>query len=285
MSKEEIILIGHGSRDAKAMAEFNQFARALSQHIDKPVNICFLELAAPEMNATLHEAAERVGAGGELLVLPMFLGTAYHMKVEISHAVEHIQEDFPGVHVHYSTAIGVHLKLAELLKVRVDEALATVPNALPAAETTVLLVGGGSSDMDSNSSVSRMGRLLWEIGGYANVEVAYQRVTQPTTAEGLARAHRLGAKQIVVLPYLLFTGIVCQKTIAAAEAKAAELGIKPIYGQYLGPDHPLLLEVAAQRLAEADSGVSEMLRQAQIEGLPLTAEGSGHHHHHDHNHH
>lgn len=282
MTKEEIILIGHGSRDAKAVAEFNQFATALAAHLEKPVNVCFLELAKPEMNAVLHEAAERVGPGGELLVLPMFLGTAFHMKVEIFHAIEHIQEDFPEVHVHYATALGVHRKLAELLKVRVDEAMASVPNSLPASETAVVVVGGGSSDMDSNSSVSRIGRLLWEIGGYANVEIAYQRVTQPNTGEGVDRAHRLGAKQIVVIPYLLFTGIVYQKTITAAKEKAAELGIHPIYAQYLGPDHPLLLEVAAQRLVEANNGTADMLRQAEVEGLPLVAEGGGHHHHHHH---
>jgi len=284
MPKQEIIIIGHGSRNAEAVAEFKQFAAALAIHLDKPVSPCFLELADPEMNVVLHNAAHRIGTGGELLILPMFLGTAFHMKAEISEAVEHIQEDFPDLHVHYSTALGVHRKLVELLKVRVEEALAATPNALFAEETTVLLVGGGSSHMDSNSSVSRTGRMLWELGGYANVEVAYQRVTHPTTAEGLQRAHLLGAKQIVLVPYLLFTGLVWQRTIAAAEAQAAELGILCIYGQYLGPDHPLLLEVAEQRLKEADNGVSDMLRQAEVEGLPLVQGGGDHSHSHHHHH-
>ena len=84
MSKREIILIGHGSRVPEAVEEFVAFAKALSKHIGQPVDHCFLELAEPEMMHGLHEAAERAGQGGELLILPMFLGAAFHMKSEIA---------------------------------------------------------------------------------------------------------------------------------------------------------------------------------------------------------
>ncbi len=284
MKKRAIVLIGHGSRAPEAVSEFNLFARALAEHIEQPVGTGFLELSQPSMHDALVQAAQQAGEGGEVLAVPMFLGSAYHMKAEVSHIIHHVSEHYPRTDFKYSTALGFHVRLAEILKVRVDAAIAAAPDALPPEETTVLVVGGGSSDSDSNSSVSKVARVLYEIGNYAGVEVAYQRVTHPTTAEGLERVYKLGATQVVVVPYLLFTGIVHQKLVAAADEAAGELGIKIIHAQYLGPKHPFLVEVAAQRLLEAADGMSELLRHKTIEGIPLVIDGNGgHHHHHDHN--
>ena len=285
MTQREFLLIGHGSRVPEAIDEFNQFAGALADYIERPAESCFLELSQPEMTAGLANAARRAQVGGEVVVLPMFLGSAFHMKAEVSAALQRTREQFPGTHIVYSTPLGFHIKLAQLLKVRVDEALATTPDARPAAETTVLVVGGGSSDLDSNSSVSKTGRVLFELGDYRGVEVAYQRVTHPTTAEGIQRCHQLGAEQVVVVPYLLFTGIVHQKTVAAADTAASELGMRIIHAGTLGPVHPLLVEVAAQRLSEAGRGVSKLLRENMVEGIAHTQSGQGGHHHHHHGHH
>jgi sirohydrochlorin cobaltochelatase len=287
MLKREVLLIGHGSRTQEAVDEFRQFAGALSNYIEQPVEVCFLELSEPDMMTGLADAAHRAKVGGEVIAVPMFLGSAYHMKAEIAPAIQHTRERFPGTRIAYSTPLGFHVKLAELLKARVDRALAKTPDALPAEETTVLVVGGGSSDPDSNSSVSKAGRVLFELGNYQAVEVAYQRVTHPTTAEGIQRCHRLGAKQIAVAPYLLFTGVVHQKTAAAVDEAAQNLGVRVIHAGALGPEHPFLVEVAAQRLFEAASGVSERLRESMVEGIPQTRTNGGHgHHHHDvHEHH
>jgi sirohydrochlorin cobaltochelatase len=287
MIHREILLIGHGSRVDEAVSQFRRFAANFADYVGGDVQVCFLELSQPDIMTGLVDAAHRAKVGGEVIAVPMFLGTAYHMKVEISAAIQHVRENFPGTRVRLGTALGFHAKLAELLKVRVDEALARTPGALPAGETTVLVVGGGSSDYDSNSSVSKVGRVLYELGDYAGVEVAYQRVTHPNTGEGVWRCHRLGAKQVVTAPYLLFTGIVHQKTVAAADKAAGGPGVPLIHADPLGPDHPLLVEVAAQRLYEAANGLSEQLRESMVEGIAHTITGGGHNHeHHDaHDHH
>lgn len=288
MTKREIVLIGHGSEVPQAIEEFHHFAHSLSHHIEHSARVCFLEISQPEMNHILHDTATAVGDDGEMLVVPMLLGSAFHMKAEITTAVHHIRDEFPKVAIKLSTPLGFHAHLAELLKVRVDEALARTPDALPSEETTVLVVGGGSSDPDSNSSVAKVGRVLYETGNYAGVEVAYQRVTHPTTAEGLERTQRLGAKQVVLAPYLLFTGIVYQNMVRAADEAATRLGLKLIHAQYLGPSHPMLVEVVAQRLQEAADGTSELFRHKAIEGIPQVLHNTHHHHHHhshDHHHH
>lgn len=284
MKRREVVLIGHGSRVEEGVGQFQHFASAFSEYCAEEVSTCFLELSDPDIGTGLADAARRAKAGGEVIAVPMFLGSAYHMKAEISAAIRQVREDFPGTLVQCGTPLGFHLKLVELLQVRVDEVLARTANALPAEETTVLVVGGGSSDPDSNSTVSKTARVLAEIGGYEGVEVAYQRVAHPRTAAGIERCYRLGAKQIVMVPYLLFTGIVRQKTDADAQDAAGQFDIPVIHGGPLGADHPLLLDVAAQRLREASDGIASLLRERMVEGFPQTI-SKGHHHPHDHDHH
>jgi sirohydrochlorin cobaltochelatase len=285
MFKREFLLVGHGSRVPESNAELRAFVTALAQRIDQPIHHCFLELAEPDMWTGITDAAERAGDDGEVVVIPLFLGAAFHLKSEVAGAIARAREAFPHVSFKYTFPLGFHVKLAELLDVRVQAALDETPDALPAEETMVLVVGGGSSDPDSNSSVSRIARVLYERGNYQAVEFAYQRVTTPTTADGVTRCQRLGAKQLVVVPYLLFTGIVHQKTRTAAEECAQQRGLGIIHAQYLGPDHSLLVDVATQRIHEAVEGISATLRHALIDGFPLVIHDEHHHHHHEHGHH
>ncbi|MFC7582907.1 CbiX/SirB N-terminal domain-containing protein [Nonomuraea antimicrobica] len=53
-----------------------------------------------------------------------------------------------------------------------------------------------------------MSRLFWETHAYdfMTVETAFVSVTPPGVPGGLERCRRLGAKRVIVVPYLLFAG-------------------------------------------------------------------------------
>jgi len=307
-----ILVIGHGSRIPEAVAQFHEFIDALSAYRLSPVRHCFLELADPDLATGLTEAAENVGPGGEVIGLPLFLGAASHQKNDVAYAIQWAREQFPEVTFRYGAHLGSHAKLVQLLDVRVRQCLDGA-DALPAEETTVLVVGRGSSDPDSNSDVAKMARLLFEKRPYRAVEYAYQAVTRPRIDEALRRCQALGAKQVVLAPFILFTGRVDAFMRDAARPAAGELGLPVLQADYLGI-HPLLLEVAAQRLQEAIEGSSAMtcdlckyrfpmagyehqVGQAQtshhLHGGPAHShhhhddedDPHGHHHHDDHEHH
>ena len=257
MTKQAILMVGHGSRVPEAIAQFQRFADALSKRLDRPVRRCFLELTEPDMATGLSDNAQAVGRGGEVVVLPLFLGAAAHQKNDVASSIHWAREQFPGVTFRYATPLGPHAKLGQLLDVRVRECLETHEDALPQAETGVLVVGRGSSDPSSNGDIAKMAHLLLEKRPYLAVEYAFQAVAHPTVGEGVRRCKSLGAKQVVVAPFILFTGKVDEDIRRVSGGAGAALDLRVLQAQYLEL-HELLLDVAEQRLREARDGRAAM---------------------------
>lgn len=259
MPKQTILVVGHGSRVPQAGAEFAQFVAALAQRFDSPLHACFLELAKPNMDAGFAAAVSDAGPGGEVLVLPLFLEAAGHVKNDVAAAVRRARAQFTGVRFRYGTALGPHANLVELLDVRARQALADPPagDVLPPEETVALVVGRGSSDFAANSEIARAAYLLQAGRLWKSAEFAFQAVAQPTLPDGLHRCAALGARQIVVVPYILFTGKVDAFILNAARQAQTELGIPVRVARYLGT-HKLVIDVAEQRVREMMTGSAGM---------------------------
>ena len=298
MSKQVVLMVGHGSRVPEAISEFHRFADALAKRLNRPVQRCFLELEDPDMATGLTHAAKSVGEGGEVIVLPLFLGAAAHQKNDVPASIQWARDHFPEVVFRYGTALGCHAKLITLLDSRVRECLDAQEGAFTPEETAVLVAGRGSSDPSSNGDVAKTAHLLFEKRPYLTVEYAFQAVARPTVAEGVRRCAALGAKQVVVAPFVLFTGKVIEDIRRVSACAGVELGLPVLQAKYLQMD-ALLLEVAEQRLQEASEGTVAMncdqckyrISMAGYEhqvGMPQATHhlhgGADHNHAHDHGH-
>ena len=257
MSCVVTLLVGHGSRRVEAIAQFDHFVSEFAALVGRPAHGCFLELAEPDMASGLKSAAEEAGAGGTVVVLPIFLGAANHEKNDVATAIQWARQHFPEVTFRYATPLGPHAKLIALLDLRLRETHQRMVDALPIEESSVLVVGRGSSDPDSNSELARAAHLLFEKRPYRFVTYAFQAVVRPTIEEALHYCYATGANQVLIAPYILFTGRVYEDIQAVSSQVAARLGLRVIHAMYLAP-HPLLLEVAHQRWQEALEGSATM---------------------------
>jgi sirohydrochlorin cobaltochelatase len=128
------------------------------------------------------------------------------------------------------------------------------------------------------------------------VEYAFQAAARPDVMEGVRHCKLLGARQVVVAPFILFTGTVEEEIRAASTQVGRAEALSILHAGPLGVD-PLLLDVVVQRLQEAAGGAVAMncdlckyrLPMAGYErqaGQPQTTDhlhgGSGHDHPHDH---
>jgi len=249
MTPPALLIVGHGTRDEAGAEAFRSFVDGLSGRLpDTPVGGGFIELSTPP----LADAVAGLVADGarRFAAVPLVLVSAGHAKGDIPAALVRERERHPGTSFSYGRPLGPHPSLLTVLERRLDEVL---PRELR-AETTVLLVGRGSTDPDANAEVVKVARLLWEGRGLAGVETAFVSLAAPDVPSGLERCRLLGAKRIVVLPYFLFTGILPERVEhQAADWAAAHPALDLRQAAVLGATDELA-ELVLTRYREALAG-------------------------------
>lgn len=279
-----ILFVGHGSKDPEGNEEIAIFVKGIQEQIDVPiVETCYLEFCQPDVDEGIENCI-RQGAD-EVVLIPMMLLAAGHSKMHIPGAMDRGKEKFPHVKFTYGRPIAFHEEVFSILDARMAEVgfdrdeLSRRPE-----ETALLLVGRGSSDPDANSDLFKLSRLLWERLPVKWVETCFIGVTTPTVEEGIQRCIALGAKRIVILPYLLFTGVLMKRIQGWLDGfRAQNSGIEMAMTDYFG-FHPGLKKVFLDRVEEALAGEAKMNCDRCKYRLAL-AEEEGHHHHHHHDHH
>jgi sirohydrochlorin cobaltochelatase len=102
--KQGIVLLAHGSRDARWSAPFERLAAELSRRLPAAcIALSFLEHGRP-----LREALADVAAQGasQIRVVPVFLGQGAHLNEDLPRLVAAVQKDFPRADIRLEPAIG-----------------------------------------------------------------------------------------------------------------------------------------------------------------------------------
>lgn len=291
-----LMICGHGSRDAGAVAEFARFAAAVAaRRPDTASAYGYLEFATP----IIRDGLDRLAAAGarEIHAVPGMLFAAGHAKNDIPSVLNAWAEHNPGVTLRYGRELGVDLRLLRTARERIAAALPD--DDVPLSETLLVVVGRGASDPDANGDVAKVARLLWEGMGFGWGMVAYSGVTFPLVAPALDQAAKTGFRRVVVFPYFLFTGILVNRIYDAVDAAAAaHPGIAFFKAGYLN-DHPLVVETLLERhdeIARGDNAMNCQMCKYREQFIGFEDEvglkqeshhhhvegGGGHHHHHDH---
>ena len=247
-----VMLCGHGSRSAAAVAEFAALAAALRPLIpaDWPLEYGYLEFANPVISAGLDRLREQ--GCTRILAVPGMLFAAMHSKNDIptvlsTYAARH------GIRIDYGRELGVDPKMIAAAGDRVMDAVRAADaehGPVPLDETCLVVIGRGASDPDANANVARIARMLWEGLGFGWCETGYSGVTFPLVEPCLQRASRLGFRRIVVFPYFLFSGILIDRIRGFTDqVAAAHPDIRFVSAGYLDT-HPKVLETFAERVTE-----------------------------------
>lgn len=244
-----LLVVGHGTTDPAGVAGFGALLELVRDAVSGPaVAGGFLELSDPP----LRDAVARFVDVGydEIAVVPLVLGAAGHAKGDLPGALVREQVRHPGLVFRYGRPLGPHPTLLDLL----DERLAAVLTPLERPATTVVLVGRGSTDPDANAEHVKVARLFWEGRGLVAVEPAFVSLADPGVPAALDRCRRLGAERIVVLPYLLFPGVLPVRVEEQTRTWAAGFPHLDVRcAEVLGPASPLA-ELVVDRYREALAG-------------------------------
>ena len=256
--KKTILIVRHGSRDAAANAEFEDLvARYRALRPEDEVAHAYIELALPSLQTALDETA---GKSDDVVVVPLMLFAAGHVKNDIPLALDAARKKFPGVRFTACPALGVHPKMTELAFERLSS-MADVSGE-QAKRAAVIVVGRGSSDPDANGDFCKLARVFGEGRGFSWVQPAFIGITRPSFEEAIELVARARPERLMVVPYFLFGGLLIAKLQEqVAKFSQEHSWIKTAMSSHLGV-HPKLLEMIDERVQEARGG-----------GRPLPCDG------------
>ncbi|HIJ82775.1 MAG: Cobalamin biosynthesis protein CbiX [Magnetococcales bacterium] len=254
--RETILVVGHGSRDEEGNVEVEEFCQYWQgKHPDWRIEVCWIEHARVLPDAGLNRAANN---SDRVIILPLILNAAGHVKMELPEYVQQARLRFPQVQFLLGRHLGVDERILKLLRMRIHGAMVGLDMPDP-KNTGILLLGRGSSDMAANGEVAKMARWIFETTRHDLVDYAFSGITDPRLETMVARQVAVGAMQIIVVPYYLFTGRLIkriQKQVERLTRQYPQMAFA--LAGYLGINDRVV-EVLESRLAEVrEQSVSMM---------------------------
>ncbi len=283
MTKQGILICGHGSRDQDGIQAFEEMvSKVRHRHSDIVVEHGFLEFAHP----TFDVAVDKIYQQGvrDIVAIPAILFPGGHLKNDMPYETNTLQSLYPDLRIRFGKHLGICPQLLTLSRRLIEETEAA-HGFVDRKDTCLLVVGRGTSDPDANSDVAKLARMLWEGMGFGFATTAFIGVTYPLLKDGLPMLEGLPFKRIITIPFFLFTGVLLKKIYSQIDAHRPDSGKELIYTRSFESDD-LILDALDERIVEVEKGNPNMNCQlckyrTQIVGYEkdVGREQVGHHFH------
>jgi sirohydrochlorin ferrochelatase len=234
-----ILYIGHGTRSKKGADEARAFVARVSERVDVAIQeISFLELTEPSIEEGFRRCVEK--GATEVTVVPLFLLAAGHIKQDIPTVLEKLRSTYPDVEIEVKDPFGVQGAILDAVAELVRETVGTV-----GLEDRVLIVGRGSSDPATLADFGLIADGVKKRLGIPGVSVCYLAASEPRFFEGLAGVIEDAEGRVIVIPYLLFSGLLIAE-VTAEIRKWSKLG-REIHHTGILSCHRVIEDIVVER--------------------------------------
>ncbi|MFP7296621.1 sirohydrochlorin chelatase [Neobacillus niacini] len=234
-----ILYIGHGTRSKKGAVEIRSFIEKVKARIDAPIQeLSFLELTEP----LIEEGFEKCVLQGatEIDVVPLFLLAAGHIKHDIPLALSPLLDRYPTIPVEIKNPFGVQEVILDAVAELIKDSAGEV-----APIDRLLIVGVGSSDPDVHVNFGKIAYGIKERLRPEKVSVCYLAATEPKLNEGLESISDGANGRVIVVPYMLFTGLLLAELNKTVRLRQKE-GQKILCTQVLS-SHTVIEDIVIER--------------------------------------
>ncbi len=122
MKNKAIILLGHGSRVPEAGEDMQQIAAQLKEKYGyQMVETCFMSRLGPHF-PEIFEKCVMQGAN-EVILIPYFLHTGLHMRLDIPKMMQECGSRFPQVKLIFGKHLGYDESLVDIVEKRIAESI------------------------------------------------------------------------------------------------------------------------------------------------------------------
>lgn len=248
-----ILFAGHGTREPSGQQEFQGFVARLSRalvrklpHVrDVPMVACYLELVHPSIESAITALyAEGIR---RILLVPVFLFRAGHLKQDIPDAIARVVSVCPDLEIVQTDVVGQDVQLIHTAGARLLEA-----GFLPAAgvRQSVVLVGRGSSDSSAQHAFAMVAEELQKMFSIEDLRTCSLAGDGPRPAEVLTYCRSHGAEVIYLLPYLLFSGRLTRglpNTVSSWQQQVGGAHVPIVIAHHLGA-HQNVIDAFVRRV-------------------------------------
>ena len=185
-----LLLVAHGTRKQRGVSLIGDLAAQVSETLDQPVHVAFVDVLGPTPTELLDAAPDR-----PTVLVPAFLAHGYHVTCDIPAHVEASGH----CNVTVTHPLGPDPQLVRVLVDRLIES-----GWRP--DDSVILAAAGTSDPAAMRDLHTTATWLSAMVG-SRVELAFAATGEPRVAEAVAAMRQRGRGRVVVVSYLLSEGL------------------------------------------------------------------------------
>lgn len=217
-----ILYIAHGTRVSLGEQQAFQFIKKAQAKIPVEIQeIAFLEISSPSVAQGIANCVQR--GANEIIVMPLLLFAAQHAKSDLPQILKKVASRYPKVNFQIGTPIGITRTMIDA----VVEQLASVH--FP-EKAQIILVGRGSSDPDIQRDFAEVASRVKLRTALRNIEIAFLYGEGPQLKEVIEHSKER-EDQLILVPYLLFTGLLNKSLLKIQEQSFREVHITPLLGE------------------------------------------------------
>lgn len=231
-----LLLMGHGSPSPASQWELLELRQLVGERLGRPVSLGVLEFPAPELPA-LDAAFALLGETARIAAQPLVLFEGLHGRHDMPREAAAAARQL-GLEVRLGTPFGAD-------PVLIDLALARLAAVGVVAGDVLLFVGRGSSVVESLRQTDGVAARIAAEARLPHV-VCHAGISRPDPIEGMRLASE-GARRVIVLPWLIHTGVLADRVHQLTGATAQECGVEAVQLPHIG-NGPELVGLIAGRL-------------------------------------
>lgn len=197
-----VVLLSHGSPDARSSAAAHELARRATREIGRAVVAAFLQHDQPDLTARCRQLAQ--AGQGDAVVVPMLITPAFHARVDVPEAVV-AAESSTGVRLAVTEPIGTDPILVEAL----DRQLPRGP---------VVMAAAGTGDPGARARLEALAT-TWAGRRSSPVAVGYASQAEPDVATAISSLESTTGSTVAVASFVLYPGILPDRIAAAAAGR------------------------------------------------------------------
>lgn len=185
-----VILAAHGTRLASGVAMIADLAAQVSEIVDRPVKVAYVDVLGPTPSEVLGDAMNEPAT-----VLPAFLTRGYHVHSDIpAHVAASRHPD-----VTVTPALGPSRDLVALVAQQLAKSGWRTGDS-------VILAAAGTSDFRAQEDLRTTAAMLSALTN-SHVSLGLAATGEPHVNEAVSAARRHGARRVAVASYLLADGL------------------------------------------------------------------------------